>query len=198
MSEQQATFIKVLSFIGGFFGAAICVCLGLKTVETDIVMTVLLLLLAAVFLLLIYPLYQIGKLGDALTEQSKKIRVLAKKQAKQKKEENSVSQYSPLNKHAEPAESAVMPRAEEKTVLFPTASDRVSGANTSDELTREFSMTKQLNMHTGELIAVPGAAPSADSLEIYRSFRSTPHIVPKMMALTLAAGGLHTVAVRYD
>ena len=84
MSEKKANFIKFISFIGGFLGAAICVCLGLKTMETDMVTSVLLFLLSAVFLILIYPLYQIGKLGNEVNEQSKKIRVLAKKQTKQK------------------------------------------------------------------------------------------------------------------
>ena len=122
MSEQQATLIKVLSFIGGFFGAAICVCLGLKTLETDIINAVLLLLLAVVFLMMIYPLYQIGKLGNVLEEQGKKIRVIAKKQAKQKKSEETINQYSPFNKNSQKTEADPLSNESEKTVLFPAVS----------------------------------------------------------------------------
>ena len=217
MSEKKANFIKFISFMGGFLGAAICVCLGLKTMETDMAVSVLLFLLAAVFLILIYPLFQIGKLGNELNEQSKKIRALAKKQTKQKKSAPSAGNQPSVNKYPEkteeektvssapiaPAVSAESAPAEaENTVLFPAVSDQNEKTEktenndvTQTQLTKEFTTMKQLNTHTGELITVSGAV-TADSLEIYRPFRSATYIVPKMV--TLAAGGLHTVAIRYD
>lgn len=202
MSEQQATFLKIISFLSGFLGAAICVCLGLRSFETDFIGSVLLFLLAAVFLIFIYPLYQIGKLGNTVNDQSKKIRVLAKKQNKAKKEEDSVNQYSPLNKPQQEATEtqttvAEIPGETEKTVLFPAVTEKAEKKDAVQipELTKEFSsMAKQLNMHTGELIAIP--ADTTDSLEIYRPAKTENPLLPK--TVTLAAGGLHTVAVRYN
>ncbi len=194
MSEQQANFIKAISFIGGFFGAAICVYLGLKTVETNLVLSILLLILATVFLMLIYPLFQIGKLVDELAEQDETIRTLEKELAEAQSNTNTVNQYSPLNTNTQKSTVSI---EDEKTIVFPAVSDHAEKPekHTPEMPTKEISMTKHLNTNTGELLTIPNVG--TDSHENSNSSRNILYVVPKITA-TLAAGELHTVAVRYN
>jgi len=196
MSEQQAKFIKVISFIGGFLGAAICVCLGLKTVETNLAAAVLLLILATVFLILVYPLYQIGKIVEALS-------VLDQSRLSSSENQEEKADEHKGNKESEALQTVpvneAQPAADEKTVIFPIASESAAKPEPvpSEELTKEFSMTKQLNTHTGELIAVPSAAVT-EPLENIHFFQTSSRPAPKTVESTVTAGGLHTAAVRYD
>ena len=81
MSETHAKLIKFISAFLGAVGAAICIVLAL-TVVSETLAKVLLLLLAAVFLLLVYPLYKVGSLMEELAEQNKKLSLLASRLSK--------------------------------------------------------------------------------------------------------------------
>ena len=98
MSETHAKLIKFISAFLGAVGAAICIVLAL-TVVSETLAKVLLLLLAAVFLLLVYPLYKVGSLMEELAEQNKKLSLLASRLSKISKTVDSASKYSPMNKN---------------------------------------------------------------------------------------------------
>lgn len=190
MSEKQANFIKTISFIGGLLGAAICVYLGLKTIETNLIISILLLILATVFLMLIYPLFQIGKLVDDLADQDETIRTLEKELSESQNQVLTINQPSSIEQNSAPVE-------DEKTIVFHAIPDHVEKPESTPEesLTKEISVTKHLNTNTGELLTIPNTG--TDSHENIGYSRNTLYIVPQMTA-TLAAGELHTVAIRYD
>jgi membrane protein YdbS with pleckstrin-like domain len=95
MSENHASFIKFLSAFLGAVGAAVCAVMAF-VIASELLAKVLLLLLAAVFLLIVYPLYKIGSMMEELAEQNKKLSMLATRQAKLLKTVDSSGKYSPM------------------------------------------------------------------------------------------------------
>lgn len=208
MSEKQAKLIKIISVIGGLLGALICAALGFTLIKTNLLTAVLFFLLAGVCLLLIYPLYQVGNLAHLAFEHENKLRAVANQQARLMNGENDVNKYSPFNKHVKKStaspSSVSIPNAAERTIQCPVSAKdpAAAGKKETGDLTREFATPKHFNEQTGEITAMPSGKRnmtiSSDTFEIHRKFRNTPRVIPQMMTRTIAAGGLHTVAVRYD
>jgi hypothetical protein len=91
MSEFQAKLIRIISVVGGFLGASICVVLASKVIKTETVTAILLLALALVFLTLIYPLYQLGKTAENASAKGKS--------GTAARGDTDTDPYSPFNQH---------------------------------------------------------------------------------------------------
>ena len=219
MSDNQAKAIKFMAVLGGLVGAAVCVAMAFAGTETVTAM-VLWLLLAAVCLVLIYPLYQIGNLTEALGSHEEKLKILANRQSKiAKSASDMVSKYSPMSKNiarsgkTPTGASVSIPNAAERTIHYEAVShDDVTVGKTKQptgDLTREFSQPeKKLNAETGE-VGVENAARGhsdrpkgtimsvgTETFEINRKYKAVTRFVPLVSLQTISAGGLHTVAVR--
>lgn len=219
MSDNQAKAIKFMAVLGGLVGAAVCVAMAFAGTETVTAM-VLWLLLAAVCLVLIYPLYQIGNLTEALGSHEEKLKILANRQSKiAKSASDMVSKYSPMSKNiarsgkTPTGASASIPNAAERTIHYEAVShDDVTVGKTKQptgDLTREFSQPeKKLNAETGEVGVENAARDHSDrpkgtimsvgteTFEINRKYKAVTRFVPLVSLQTISAGGLHTVAVR--
>ena len=219
MSDNQAKAIKFMAVLGGLVGAAVCVAMAFAGTETVTAM-VLWLLLAAVCLVLIYPLYQIGNLTEALGSHEEKLKILANRQSKiAKSASDMVSKYSPMSKNiarsgkTPTGASVSIPNAAERTIHYEAVShDDVTVGKTKQptgDLTREFSQPeKKLNAETGEVGVENAARDHSDrpkgtimsvgteTFEINRKYKAVTRFVPLVSLQTISAGGLHTVAVR--
>ena len=219
MSDNQAKAIKFMAVLGGLVGAAVCVAMAFAGTETVTAM-VLWLLLAAVCLVLIYPLYQIGNLTEALGSHEEKLKILANRQSKiAKSASDMVSKYSPMSKNiarsgkTPTGASVSIPNAAERTIHYEAVShDDVTVEKTKQptgDLTREFSQPeKKLNAETGEVGVENAARDHSDrpkgtimsvgteTFEINRKYKAVTRFVPLVSLQTISAGGLHTVAVR--
>ena len=219
MSDNQAKAIKFMAVPGGLVGAAVCVAMAFAGTETVTAM-VLWLLLAAVCLVLIYPLYQIGNLTEALGSHEEKLKILANRQSKiAKSASDMVSKYSPMSKNiarsgkTPTGASVSIPNAAERTIHYEAVShDDVTvgkAKQRTGDLTREFSQPeKKLNAETGEVGVENAARDHSDrpkgtimsvgteTFEINRKYKAVTRFVPLVSLQTISAGGLHTVAVR--
>lgn len=216
MSETHAKFIKFLSAFLGAIGAAVCIILAL-TVVSETSAKVLLLVLAAVFLLIVYPMYKVGSLMEELAEQNKKLTLLANRQAKLLKTVDSSSKYSPMNKNAPKSAStdtsAFTPVEAERTLKY-TNMETISvpvppkrQPEPTGELPHEFAATtNRLNAQTGEVELLSKTLEhkrpprrmtvSEETIELKRGYRAISQLMHTMFhQTTIAAGGLHTVAV---
>ena len=161
MSENQASFIKFLSAFLGALGTAVCVVMAV-VIATELLAKVLLFLLAAVFLLIIYPIYKLGCMMEEIAEQNKKISMLATRQAKLLKTVDSSGKYSPVNKNASRAPSAgyssFIPEAAERNL--PHASAETISVSIPSKKTAEpkaavtkDTATKRMNENAGDVVS---------------------------------------------
>lgn len=211
--------IKFLSVLVGVLGAAACSLMAFLT-EATLIAQILWLLLAIVCLILIFPLYHVGTILESLNAQDEKLRLLATRQAKISKSE-SVDRFSPLTKtsgNRAPTGAQTLgniasmsfPNASGKTVAYaPIKEDKRSSqtfvnASAPRPVTaeREFNI---LDAETGEVNVMRAvndtpqtSAPSANtgSFGVDRVHKTVTRFVPIASVQTVAAGGLHSVAVR--
>ncbi len=219
MSGNQAKAIKFIAVLAGLLGAAACAAMAFAGTET-VTAKIIWLLLAAVCLILIYPLYQIGNLAEGFGVQEEKLKILANRQSKiAKSASDAVSKYSPMSKNmargggkAPTGASVSIPNAAERTIHYEAVSrDDLTAGKVKDptgDLTREFSQPeKKLNAETGEVgVGDVKEQPSrpkgtimsvgTETFEINRKYRAVTRFVPQISLQTISAGGLHTVAVR--
>lgn len=219
MFGNRAKAIKFIAVLSGILGCAGCVAMAFAGTETATA-KVLWLLFAAVCLMLIYPLYQIGDLMEGFGTQEEKLKILANRQSKiAKSASDMVSKYSPMSKNLSRGKSPTgasasvsIPNAAEKTIHYEAINqeDIVVGKTKppTGELTREFSQPeKKLNAETGE-VGVEQAGKEemrsakstimsvgSETFEINRKFKAVTRFVPLVSIQTISAGGLHTVVV---
>lgn len=219
MSDNPAKLLKFISVLGGILGVIVCAAMAFLAAE-EIVAKVLWLLLAAVFVLLIYPLFQLGAALERIHAQDEKLKLLANRQAKfLKGSSDAVSRYSPSAKAprkstgtGDASASVSIPNAGERTLHYETinTSPTEKIKQPTGDLTREFSSPekKQLNAETGEISLEKAVQEEmlrsqatrmtvgSETFEINRKFKTVARFVPLVSIQTIAAGGLHTVAVR--
>ncbi len=216
MSANHAKLIKFLSLILGAAGAVICA-VAAFTVASETLAKVLMLLLAAVFLLMIYPLYKIGSAFEEIAEQNKKLTQLSNRQARLLKLADSSNKYSPFHN------TSIRRRTDETSAFSASSTEqrRIVSENPNTETIsipavkatgeQERSSSKRLDANTGEVVSKTDAPENKKSkrvsmvgeetiqMKLKFSNRTTSQIIrTPFRRMTVSAGGLHTVAVMAD
>lgn len=220
MSGNQAKAVKFIAVLGGVLGAAVCAAMAFTGTD-HITAKILWLLLAVIFLILMYPLYQIGNLAERLSSQEEKLKILANRQSKlSKSASDAVNKYSPMSKNpvgrgkSPTGASVSIPNAAERTIHYEAADSNSAPISRpkqpTGDLTREFSQPEKprLNAETGE-VSLEDALKNeslrpkstimsvgSETFEINRKYKAVTRFVPLVSIQTISAGGLHTVAVR--
>ena len=124
MSGNQAKAVKFIAVLGGVLGAAVCAAMAFTGAD-HITAKILWLLLAVIFLLLMYPLYQVGNLAERVGSQEEKLKILANRQSKlSKSASDAVNKYSPMSKSpsgrgkSPTGASVSIPNAAERTIHY--------------------------------------------------------------------------------
>ncbi len=208
MSENHAKILQFMSAFLGAAGAVVCAVMAFAD-ATETLPRVLWLLLAAVFLLLIYPLCKIGSMMEDLVEQNKKLSLLATRQSKLLKSVEA-TRYAPTqrNMNKVPAgETTAYMAYDAERAIRETGVSAGASQKTSAEMPTETSPAqpaKFVDTRTGEVLSDENTPrPSArrmtvgkDTIEQKRGYRAVSQFMHSMFhQSTIAAGGLHTVAV---
>ncbi len=211
MSENHAKLIKLISAVLGAAGAVICTVMAFAAAEETLA-KVLFLLLAAVFLALIYPLFQLGNLVQELHEQSKKLSLLATRQSKLVKTMDSTGRYAPAQKTAPKvptgettaymafelakANKAADPGMETISVPIPKRNRPTPPRETTPKCVDEKTGEVMSYDQTIERKVASRMTVGKDTIEQKRGYRAVSQFMHSMFhQSTLSAGGLHTVAV---
>ncbi len=204
MSETHAKFIQILSAFLGAAGAVICVVMAFA-VASGTLAKILFLLLAAVFLLMVYPLYKIGNIARALAEQNKRLSVLATRQAKLLKEAES-EKYTPAHKNPPIGDEYARGDSGAERVVTPTS--KKTNPPAAPARPKPTPTVKRLNEETGEILTVAAEERKRQSnrmtvgkatIEMKRGYRANSQMLHTVFPqATISAGGFHTVAVAAD
>ena len=212
---MSAKVIKLLSVIIGVLGAAVCAVMAFTAAE-GILPTILWLLLAVVFLLLLCPLFQLANLIERIAIHDERLKLLANRQSKMSRSADGVNKYSPIasapsGRKPTTGTTVSIPQAAERTIHYESVATEVSPAvkvkQPTGDLTREFSSSadRRLNAETGEIGLSEAEllarahktrmSTGSGTFEVNRKTKTITRFV-MMNPPTISAGGLHTVAVR--